>query len=529
MPTVSAPADAREEGVTTHGRDGVPATIVVPTLGRESLSRLLEVLAGELPDGMVSVLVVDDRRTGTVPIRVPDDLRVRVLSSGGRGPAAARNVGWRTSRTPWVVFLDDDVVPTTGWFTALQHDLCDAPVDVVAIQGRIVVPLPGDRRPTDWERNTAGLEKARWITADLAVRREALSRVGGFDERFRRAYREDADLALRLREHGGLLVSGIRLTEHPVRDAGPWVSLRAQAGNADDQLMRRLHGRDWRARAQVPRGCFHRHATVVITASATALAGLARRRRTAITAGATTMLGIAQLAVSRIGPGPRTPREVGRMLITSPLLPFAAVAHGVRGRWRHRNARDWTGVPELVLFDRDGTLIEDLPYNGDPDRVRVVPGAADALASLRTAGIRVGVITNQSGIGRGLITEDDARRVNDRTARLLGPFDVVAMCCHTPDDRCECRKPRPGLVHRACEVVGIPPNRTAVIGDIESDVEAAERAGARGVLVPNERTDAREVDRACRRADDLAAAVRMLLDGSTPLDFTNHRAEQEGP
>jgi HAD superfamily hydrolase (TIGR01662 family) len=528
MPTVSAPADAPDGGVATHDRDGVPVTIVVATLGRRSLSRLLEVLTGELPKGLVSVLVVDDRRTGTVPIRIPDNLQARVLSSGGRGPAAARNVGWRVSRTPWVVFLDDDVVPTAGWFTTLQHDLFEAAADVVAIQGRIVVPLPGDRRPTDWERNTAGLETARWITADLAVRREALSRAGGFDERFRRAYREDADLALRLRENGGRLVRGTRLTAHPVRAAGPWVSLRAQAGNADDQLMRRLHGRDWRARAQAPRGCLHRHAAVVITASATVVAGLTRRRRIAITTGASTMLGIAQLTVSRIGPGPRTGREVGRMLMTSPLLPFAAVAHSVRGRWLHRNARSWTGVPELVLFDRDGTLIEDLPYNGDPDRVRAIPGAADALASLRTAGIRVGVITNQSGVGRGLITEDDARRVNDRTAQLLGPFDVVAMCCHTPENRCECRKPQPGLVHRACEVVRIPPNRTAVIGDIESDVEAAERAGALGVLVPNERTDAREVDRARRRAGDLAAAVRMLLDGSTPRDRTNHRAEQEG-
>lgn len=217
------------------------------------------------------------------------------------------------------------------------------------------------------------------------------------------------------------------------------------------------------------------------------------------------------------------------MLITSPLLPFAAVVHSARGRWLHRDAQSWAGVPELVLFDRDGTLIEDLPYNGDPHRVRVLPGAADALASLRAAGIRVGMVTNQSGVGRGLIAEADARRINDRTAELLGPLDVVTMCCHTPVDRCECRKPQPGLVHRACEVVGIPPNRTAVIGDIESDVEAAERAGALGVLVPNQLTDAREVDRAHRCADDLAAAVRMLLDGSTPRDHTNHRAKQEGP
>src|SRR5205085_1418873 len=102
--------------------------------------------------------------------------------------------------------------------------------DVAGVQGRIGVPRPAGRKPTDWERGTIGLETAPWITADMAVRRTALASVGGFDERFPRAFREDSDLALRLRERGWALRRGMRRTCHPVRPAGPWASVRGQAG-----------------------------------------------------------------------------------------------------------------------------------------------------------------------------------------------------------------------------------------------------------------------------------------------------------
>ena len=119
--------------------------------------------------------------------------------------------------------LDDDVVPSDDWLADLHADLDGLLDEVGASQGRIVVPLPTDRRPTDWERNVHGLERARWATADMAYRRTALSAVGGFDERFRRAYREDADLALRVRAAGWRLIRGHRVVEHPVRPADRWV------------------------------------------------------------------------------------------------------------------------------------------------------------------------------------------------------------------------------------------------------------------------------------------------------------------
>ena len=122
-----------------------------------------------------------------------------LATNGRRGPAAARNVGWRASHADWIAFLDDDVVPMASWFERLGHDLDTADRDpaIGGVQGRIVVPLPADRRPTNWERDVAGLEAAAFVTADLAYRRTVLERVGGFDEHFTGAYREDADLALR--------------------------------------------------------------------------------------------------------------------------------------------------------------------------------------------------------------------------------------------------------------------------------------------------------------------------------------------
>ncbi|MET3773885.1 D-glycero-alpha-D-manno-heptose-1,7-bisphosphate 7-phosphatase [Arthrobacter nitrophenolicus] len=163
-----------------------------------------------------------------------------------------------------------------------------------------------------------------------------------------------------------------------------------------------------------------------------------------------------------------------------------------------------------VLFDRDGTLVVDVPYNGDPALVRPVPGAKAVLDGLRAEGIATGVISNQSGIARGLITEADVAGVNARVEELLGPFDVWEVCPHSEQDGCACRKPQPGMVHSACRKLGIAESEAALIGDIGADVRAAEAAGATGVLVPTPVTRAEEVAAARLVAPDLAAAVGLL-------------------
>ncbi|GAA3834612.1 hypothetical protein GCM10022226_65090 [Sphaerisporangium flaviroseum] len=167
--------------------------------------------------------------------------------------------------------------------------------------------------------------------------------------------------------------------------------------------------------------------------------------------------------------------------------------------------------PAAVLFDRDGTLIEDVPYNADPRRVRPVPGAREALDRLRRAGLPIGVVTNQSGVAKGLVSVTALHDVNARVEELLGPFGVWSVCPHDEADGCACRKPLPGLVLRAAAALGVDARACVVIGDIGPDMEAARAAGARGILVPTPETLPQEVTAASEVADDLAAAVERVI------------------
>jgi histidinol-phosphate phosphatase family protein len=480
--------------------------VVIPTVGRPSLRRLTEALE-PLRDRFGELIVIDD-------------------SASRRGPAAARNEGWRRSRATWVAFLDDDVVPEFHWAERLRCDLRRLGPAVAGSQGQVRVPLPADRPPTDWERNVAGLEDARWISADIAYRREALASVGGFDERFGGAYREDTDLAMRLLRRGWRIARGERCVSHPPGPASFWVSVTRQRGNADDVLMRALHGAHWRRWGGAPHGRLRRHLATTAAALVASASAATRRPRPAAVAAAVWLGLTAELAWARIAPGPGDQAEVSRMLATSAAIPPAASAWSLLGLLRlplllRRGGPEEDGrrapaeCPEAVFLDRDGTIVVDVPYNGDPERVTAMPGAGRALARLRAAGLPVAVISNQSGVGRGLIDLDQVRAVNRRAEELLGEFDGWHFCPHTEDDGCACRKPAPGLVLAAAAALGLRPECCAVVGDIAADVQAAQAAGAAAVLVPTAATEAEDVWRAPRLAADLESAVELLLaDGA---------------
>ncbi len=498
--------------------------IVVPTVLRPSLHLLLNSLAktaGTRPSEIVVVVDLPELPESVGTEQDWSGRSIRWLCSGGRGPAAARNCGWLAAAGTWVVFLDDDVQVSTDWGLLLREDLSALGPEVAASYGTIEVPAPVGRLPTDDERRTMGLGDARWITADAAIRRTALRAVGGFDERFPRAYREDADLALRLVSAGYVLEGGSRITTHPIRTGGVWSSVRAQAGNADNALMRRRHGPDWRGRTGEGHGRLAWHTATTVSAVAALAFTVAGRPRAAAVAAMAWLSATTRFATDRIRPGPGTAAEVLAMAVTSVLIPPAAVLHRIRGEIDVLRNGTSTRSPILaVLFDRDDTLIRDVPYLADFRRVQPISGAGAVLDVLRTSGILVGVVTNQSGVASGRISRDELRAVNREVERRLGPFDTWQICTHARNDGCVCRKPLPGLILRAAADLGVPVERCLVIGDTAADVEAARAAGATGMLVPTEHTSAEEIDRARELnilAPDLLSAIRSAgLPGTAP-------------
>ncbi|MGV0741558.1 HAD-IIIA family hydrolase [Mycolicibacterium sp. XJ870] len=483
--------------------------IVVPTIGRKTLQRLLAALESSEGPAPEAVVIVDDRPDPDQPLLIAAHLPVTVLRSGGRGPAAARNVGWRSCTARWICFLDDDVRPDPGWLTALDQDLSAAEAaGAVGSQAIIDVPVRPGRRSTDDERRTQRLADAQWITADMAYRRSALVQVGGFDERFPRAYREDSDLGLRITMAGNTIIGGSRRSRHPVASATWSSSVRAQIGNRDDALMRRKFGRGWRQAVGEGRGRLPAHAATTAAALMAILAPMRLARWARLGWCALT----AEFAIRRFLAGRRTVTEAIRMLVTSVLIPPAAVAHRLRGEWEFRAAhRD---PPLAVLLDRDDTIIEDGPYLNDPAGVRPLVGAVDALNRLRERGLLLAVVSNQSGVAKGLISDGELADVNARVDALLGPFDSWQICVHDADDACVCRKPAPGMVYAAAEALGVEPTRCVLIGDTGGDVRAALSADADAVLVPTKRTLPQEVVDAraqARVAPTLEDAVSLVL------------------
>ncbi len=229
-------------------------SVVIPTYHRpDLLARCLAALAHQdFPRDAWEVLIADDAASPTTRVQVEaaqptlHPVPVRYLPiTATQGPAAARNAGWRAATGAIIAFTDDDCVPDPGWLSAGVRAF-DAP-EVDAIGGRIIVPLPPD--PTDYERDAAGLTHAEFATANAWCRREALVAVGGFDQRFTAAWREDSDLQFALLTAGRVVRSAPdAVVVHPVRPGRWGVSLSQQRKARFEALLYRNFPNFYRSR-----------------------------------------------------------------------------------------------------------------------------------------------------------------------------------------------------------------------------------------------------------------------------------------
>jgi GT2 family glycosyltransferase len=316
----------------------IRVSVVVPTCKRpDLLGRCLAALAAQDFEARAfEVLIADDAASEATRRQVEaadagNSPAIRYLAVTGRhGPAAARNVGWRAARGEVVAFTDDDCVPDRDWLAVGVASLAG---DLDAVTGRVVVPLPED--PTDYERDAAGLEGAEFVTANCFCRREALEAVGGFDERFAAAWREDSDL------HFALIRAGRKIGRapdvvvvHPVRPA-PWgVSLHQQRKGLFDALLFKKYPDLYRGRirSSPPWGYY----AIVSSLGVVIIAAGIGHPRLAMAAASVWAFLTGRFCLRRLRGTARTPRHVAEMVATSALIPPLSVFWRLYGASKFR-------------------------------------------------------------------------------------------------------------------------------------------------------------------------------------------------
>lgn len=320
-------------------------SVVIPTFQRpELLIRCLRALTLQtLAKERFEVLVVDDGQSDEIRELVERASAEQPLGflrylrpSHGKGPAAARNCGWHAARAEIIAFTDDDTLAARDWLAQGLHAM--RLHGWAAMAGRVVVPSPANRlgtRPTDHERMTQGLESAAFVTANAFVRKSALAQVQGFDERFQRAWREDADLQFRLEAAGASLGRcEAAVVRHPVRPERWGVSLRQQKNVYFDALLYRKHPARYRSeiRARPP---WDYYAIAGLTGLALVLVAAGAWPAALACLVAALALALA-FAVRRLRTTSHSPAHVAEMLLTSLAIPFLSVYWRLRGAWHFR-------------------------------------------------------------------------------------------------------------------------------------------------------------------------------------------------
>ncbi|MDR3606097.1 MAG: D-glycero-beta-D-manno-heptose 1,7-bisphosphate 7-phosphatase [Oligoflexia bacterium] len=178
-----------------------------------------------------------------------------------------------------------------------------------------------------------------------------------------------------------------------------------------------------------------------------------------------------------------------------------------------------------VFLDRDGTINEDPGYLSDPEQLRLFPGVDKALGKLHAAGYLLVVVSNQSGVGRGLIPEGALAHIHAKLDRILEThgtrIDRYELCLHHPEDGCDCRKPQPKLILNAAEALDVDLKKSYMIGDKTSDIQAGIRAGCKGTLLvrTGEGIKSRETGAAFVAASLVEAANWILEQDTKALEI----------
>jgi len=172
-----------------------------------------------------------------------------------------------------------------------------------------------------------------------------------------------------------------------------------------------------------------------------------------------------------------------------------------------------TDAPSPAVFlDRDGTIMKDCDYCSDPKKVRIFPGVREALLRLKSRGLKLIIITNQSGIGRGLMTLEQYRAVEAEVLRQLDwLIDATYFCTDVPGQHSSCRKPTPGMILQAKREHAIDLSRSCFIGDKETDVECGRNACVRTIRVQTGFQHDATASKADWMATDLPAAAEIIL------------------
>lgn len=322
-------------------RDAAPAprvSVVVPTHQRPELLLhcLTKLLEQRLDPAAYEIIIADDAnepQTQRLVTQWAQHARPAIHYipvTGNHGPAAARNVGWRAARGQIIAFTDDDCLPEPGW---LRAGLAAFTEEVAAAWGALHMPIP--LTPTDYERDAARLAHAPFVTANCFVRRDALAAVGGFDERFTAAWREDSDLFFSLLESRARVVHAPdAIVVHPIRPA-PWgVSLRQQRKSFFNALLYKKHPTLYRAHIQAaPPWRYYRIVSALLLGVGGAIMGNA-----GLMAGATGawLAMTAHFCAQRLTQTASTLSHIADMVLTSAVIPPVAVFWRLRGAVRFR-------------------------------------------------------------------------------------------------------------------------------------------------------------------------------------------------